>query len=149
MAYMALYNLVNIGSGNGLLPGGIKQQWGHLAFNDSSEGILQGMLKISILDMSLKITNLQPHLIRATSPMGQWVTTCVRHLNSLCAIFFRGKINMYLHFMSLLHIDMTQVLKILPQVRPVPTYSTQSISLLLMSWRCKEPGHQQPWYWPR
>ena len=31
---------------------------------------------------------------------------------------------MYLHFMSLLHIDMTQVLKILPQVRPGPTYST-------------------------
>ena len=54
----------------------------------------------------------------------------------------------YLHFMSLLHIDMTQVLKILPQVRPVPTYSTQSISLLLMSWWRKEPGHQQPWYWP-
>ena len=31
---------------------------------------------------------------------------------------------MYLHFMSLLHIDMTQALKIHPQVRPGPTYST-------------------------
>ena len=30
----------------------------------------------------------------------------------------------------------------------LPTYSTQSISLLLMSWRRKEPGNQQPWYWP-
>ena len=50
--------------------------------------------------------------------------------------------------MSLLHIDITQVLKILPQVRPGPTYSTLSISWLLMSWRRKEPGHQQPWYWP-
>ena len=69
-------------------------------------------------------------------------------LNSLRAKFFRGKINIYLHFMSLLHIDMTQVLKILPQVRPGPTYSTKSISWLLMSWRRKEPGHQQPWYWP-
>ena len=38
--------------------------------------------------------------------------------------FFRGNINMYLHFMSLLHIDMTQVLKILPQVRPWHTYCT-------------------------
>ena len=28
------------------------------------------------------------------------------------------------------------------------TYFTQSISWLLMSWRVKEPGHQQPWYWP-
>ena len=30
----------------------------------------------------------------------------------------------YLHFISLLHIDMTQVLKIPPRVRPGPTYST-------------------------
>ena len=65
-------------------------------------------------------------------------------LNSLCANFFRGKMNIYFHFISLLHIDRTQVLKILPQVRPEPTYSTQSISLLLMSWQHKEPGHQQP-----
>ena len=45
-------------------------------------------------------------------------------LNPLRAKFFWGNINMYLHFMSFLHIDMTQVLKILPQVRPGPTYST-------------------------
>ena len=37
--------------------------------------------------------------------------------------FFWGNINIYLDFMSLLHIDMTQVLKIFPQVRPGPTYS--------------------------
>ena len=40
---------------------------------------------------------------------------------------------MYLHFISLLHIDKAQVLKIIPQVRPGPTYSTLSISWLLMS----------------
>ena len=45
-------------------------------------------------------------------------------LNSLRAKFFGGNINIHLHFMSLLHIDMTQVLKILPQARPGPTYST-------------------------
>ena len=45
-------------------------------------------------------------------------------LNSLPAKFCSGDINIYLHFMSLLHIDMTQVLQILPQVRPGPTYST-------------------------
>ena len=55
---------------------------------------------------------------------------------------FRGNINIYLHFISLLHTDMTQVLKILPQVRPGPTYSIESISWLPMSWRRKEPGHQ-------
>ena len=37
--------------------------------------------------------------------------------------FSEGNINIYLHFVSSLHIDMTQVLKILPQVRPGPTYS--------------------------
>ena len=33
-------------------------------------------------------------------------------VNPFCAKFFRG--NIYLHFMSLLHIDMTHVLKIFP-----------------------------------
>ena len=70
------------------------------------------------------------------------------YVNPSRAKFFRGGINIYLHFMSLLHINMTQVLKILPQIRPGLTYSTYSISWLLMSWRRKEPGHQQPWYWP-
>ena len=45
-------------------------------------------------------------------------------LNPLRAKFFRGNINIYLHFMSLLHIDMTHVLKICPHVRPGHTYST-------------------------
>ena len=45
-------------------------------------------------------------------------------INSIRAKFFRGNINIYLYFMSLLHIDMTQLLKILPHVRPGPTYST-------------------------
>ena len=36
------------------------------------------------------------------------------NFNSLRANCFRGNINIYLHFVSLLHIDMTQVLKILP-----------------------------------
>ena len=81
-------------------------------------------------------------------PRGWRVCHVVSLINSLRAKFFRGKINIYLHFMSLLHIDMTQVLKTLPEVRPVPTSFTQSISLLLMSWRRKEPGDQQQWYWP-
>ena len=73
----------------------------------------------------------------------------VQSINPLRAKFFCGNINIYLHFMSLLHIDLAQVLKFLPLVRPGLIYSTWSISWLLMSWRRKEPGHQQPWYWPR
>ena len=45
------------------------------------------------------------------------------HINPLRAKFFRGNMNIYLHFVSFLHIDMTQVPKILPQVREGPTYS--------------------------
>ena len=43
--------------------------------------------------------------------------------NPLRAKLFWGNINIYLHFMSFLHIDLTQVLKTLPQVREGPTYS--------------------------
>ena len=52
-----------------------------------------------------------------------------------------------LKFISFLHTDMTQVVEILPQVRQILTYSTQSKSWVLMSCWCKEPGHPQPWYW--
>ena len=84
---------------------------------------------------------------RATCPI-DFPLISFSTINPLRAKFFWGNINIYLHFMSFLHIDLTQVLKIPPQVRPGPIYSTQSISWLLMSWRRKEPGHQQPWYWP-
>ena len=45
-------------------------------------------------------------------------------VNPLLATFFRRNKNIYLHFVSLLHVDMTQVVEILPQVRQGPTYST-------------------------
>ena len=44
--------------------------------------------------------------------------------NPLRANFFRGNINIYLHFMSLLHIDTTLAVEIFPQIRQKPTYST-------------------------
>ena len=47
-----------------------------------------------------------------------------RKLNPLNAKFFAGNKHIHIHFMSLLHFDMSQVTKILPQVRPGPTYST-------------------------
>ena len=45
-------------------------------------------------------------------------------LNPLHAKFFRGNKNIHLHFMSSLHIDMTLVVGVLPQVRQRLTYST-------------------------
>ena len=45
-------------------------------------------------------------------------------VNPLHAKFFKGNINIYLHFVSFLHIDTTQVFEILPQIRQEPTYST-------------------------
>ena len=56
-------------------------------------------------------------------PCGCWNNKEVK-INSLRAKLFRVNINVYLHFVSFLCIDMTHVLKILPQVRPGPTYST-------------------------
>ena len=35
---------------------------------------------------------------------------------------------------------------VLPYERPC-IYPTQLTKLLLMTWRCNEPGHQQWWYW--
>ena len=45
-------------------------------------------------------------------------------INPLRAKFFQGNINIYLHVVSFLHIDATQVVEILPQIRQDPTYST-------------------------
>ena len=42
----------------------------------------------------------------------------------LRAKYFKANINMHLHFVSFLHIDTTQVVEILPQIRQEPTYST-------------------------
>ena len=68
----------------------------------------------------------------------------IRRVNPLRAKFFGENINTYLHFMSFLHTNKTQVVEIPPRVKQGPAYFTQSISWLLMSWRLKEPGHQQP-----
>ena len=53
----------------------------------------------------------------------------------------------YLSFLSL-KTGVLRLLEILSQGRQGPILPTQSLPLLLMTWWCKEPGHQQPWYWP-
>ena len=57
------------------------------------------------------------------------------HLNPLRVKFFRSNINIYSHFMSLLHIDMAQTDEIIPHVRQGLTY-----------WRWKELAYQQTCY---
>ena len=42
----------------------------------------------------------------------------------------------------------TQVAKYIPHRRQGPIYPAWSIPWLLVSWRCKEPRHQQQLYWP-
>ena len=64
--------------------------------------------------------------------------------NSLHAKFLGRNTNMYLHFMSLLHIDMTHVVEILSHMTQGPTWFTKSISWLQMTWLLASPGHQQP-----
>ena len=46
------------------------------------------------------------------------------YFNPLRATFFRENINIYLHFVSYLHIDTTQVVEILPHVIQEPAYAT-------------------------
>ena len=45
-------------------------------------------------------------------------------VNPLRAKLFKGNINIHLHFVSFLHIDTTQVVEILPQIRQEPAYCT-------------------------
>ena len=42
------------------------------------------------------------------------ISVDIKFVNPLCAKLFRGNKNIYLHYMSFLHIDMTQVVEILP-----------------------------------
>ena len=83
--------------------------------------------------------------VRSWQLMAQGMKNWLQYINPLRAKFIRRSINMYLHFMSFLHIDMTQVVEI-SQVRQEPTYCVWSISWVLVSWLRKVPRLQQPWY---
>ena len=52
--------------------------------------------------------------------------TSHQEVNPLHAKFFKGNKKIYLHFMSFFHIDMAQVVEILPQVWQELTYSTRA-----------------------
>ena len=112
---------VNIGQGNGLLPDGTKPLPKPLLYWliisrvpwHSSEGIIIRRNE----DTSLS------HLNKIEIVFLKWHPD-FPGVNPLRAKFFRGSINIYLYFVSFLHIDTTQVVEILPQIRQEPTFST-------------------------
>ena len=56
--------------------------------------------------------------------LGAWpIPVALHNINPLHAKIFGGNKNIYLHFMSFFHIDMTQVVGIVPQVRQGPAHS--------------------------
>ena len=56
------------------------------------------------------------------------------YLNPLRTKFFRGNINIYLHFVSFLHIDTTQVVAILHQIRPKGPNNNIPTLVQIMAW---------------
>ena len=74
-------------------------------------------------------------------------------INPLCAKFFRRNKNIYLHFMSFLHIDMTEEVEIIPQGRQelfcivnimgADVLSTQEATMILnvLNWINSVPSH--------
>ena len=105
---------VNNYSGNGLLPDGTKplpepvltyHQCSPFVFTTGA--ISQQLLKISILESNLKIIPL-----------------------TLYMLHFSEATKTYIDILSFLHIDMTKVVEIRPQVRQELTYPTESISWL-------------------
>ena len=60
--------------------------------------------------------------------------------------FILGNLKTQKLFVPFLDTEMVHVLEILPHGRQGSIYPAQSIPWLRMTWRHKEPGHQQPWY---
>ena len=65
-------------------------------------------------------------MLRLVLKADRLITTSLRSIliNPSHAKICRGNINIYLQFVSFLHIGPTQVVEILPQIRQEPTYST-------------------------
>ena len=170
MTHICVSKLTIIGSDNGLAPTRCQ------AIIWSNTGVLLiGPLGTNFSEISIEIYTFSFKKMHLKMSSGKWRPFCldlnelIQHCedwNGLLLVqhqaitlisidltlyvlnFSEGTSNIYLHFMSFLHVNNTYVVEIPPGVRQGPAYSTISISWLLMSWRRKEPGHQQPWYWP-
>ena len=67
---------------------------------------------------------------------------------TLGTLHLLSKMQKYLYFLQSLTTVMTQVVQIFHLGSRRPIHPTWSMSWLLMTWRRKSPGHQQPWHWP-
>ena len=63
-------------------------------------------------------------------------------------ISFGGTIKSNCIFYQFSTLRLQRYFQLLPLEIQRPDYPTESIPWLLMTWLHKEPGHQQPWYWP-
>ena len=85
------------------------KNWGYVQPSESS------------LDPHYSVSSLNPGISSADLCM---FTGWKNNINPLGAKFFRENINIYLHFVSYLHIDMTRVAEILPQIGQGLAHST-------------------------
>ena len=88
--------------------------------------------------VGLYVSLFSPHYIWTRVGSVLWLTPS-------CATSFKE--NEYLLEFSFVNAHYPQVLEILPRERRVSIHPVQLISRLLVTWRCKEPSHQQPYYW--
>ena len=69
-------------------------------------------------------------------------------VHPLSAVFLEVTQNIKLFFKSYFDTEKAQVVEILPGTSLSHLSNIIDKIWLLMNWRRKEPGHQQPWYWP-
>ena len=79
-------------------------------------------------------------------PLHVTYSVWLSHNNHLCVKLLGGNTKVYLHSVSFLQTEMTQMVEVLYHRRQGHVNRVQAIPWLLMTWRHQEPGHQQPWY---
>ena len=128
------YKLTIIGSDNGLLPG-----WRQAIIWTNAGILLIGPLGTNFSKILIAILTFLFRKMSLKESSAKWrpFSHSLNVLTLYMLNFSEETKNIYLHFISFLHIDMTQVVEILPQVGQERTYSTQLISWVPMSWRGK------------
>ena len=71
------------------------------------------MFALKEISFNVNLVIFRPHYVDKLRPDDMCLL-----VNSLCANFFRGNMNMYLHFMSFFHTDMPKIIEIRPHIRP-------------------------------
>ena len=74
-----------------------------------------------------------------------WCIHLQHTLNAL-KVYYLTKYKNIFESVSFLKTELAQVVEIIPHEKPVPIYPAHSVLLLLLSWRCREPGQPKPWF---